>query len=199
MFTLNQQNLLTTCRQYGQMLTLNNPMLLKVLEQQTTIPIYTVNKDGDENIYTTKNTDNLTSRVIASAIEIQSHVERKEGTNESLVVFKSHIHGMNCVQVKVNGEYIKNIPCVVYVYNPVKCPDMLAVTEDKMVVVGDSTKHVNTYSTKSWELISHFKLEVPEGKKNPGISTIDKFLYITDKINNSVSKYNFWSLLIICR
>ena len=204
-FHFESTDLLTTCQNYGQIRV--NPadptkcyaegVRAAYLNKETTIPIYTLDKDGNKNIYTSKCTDELTSKVVASATEIPSRVDRKEGTNQSLVVFRSHIRGMNHVQVKVNGENIQNIPCLVYVYIPtptkkitIQRPYMLAVTEDKIVVVGDSAEHVNIYS-KEWERIGSFKLEGKEHPSPKGVATDGKFLFITDKTNNSVSKYTF--------
>ena len=196
---------MTACKQYGKIKV--NPadpekcfakgVRAAILNEETVIPIYTVDKEGNKNIYTQASTDVLTSTVVARGNVISSYVERKLGMNESKVIFKSHIRGVNHVQVKVNGENIQNIPCLVYVYTPtptrqliqVKNPNMLTVTDDdKIIVVGDSAKQVNIFSKKG-EKIESFKIK---GEKNPcprGISMDGEFLFITDKTNHCVLKY----------
>lgn len=72
----------------------------------------------------------------------------------------------------------------------VKCPGMLTLTDDKIVIVGDSVNQVNIYSKEGKEIKS-FKLEGKSKPKPRGVSTDGEYLFITDKSNRSVAKYNF--------
>ena len=68
---------------------------------------------------------------------------------------------------------------------------MLAMTDDKIIIVGDSDEHVKIYSKKDRKKIDSFKLQ---GGKNPrprGVSTDGTYIFITDKINQSITKYTF--------
>lgn len=68
---------------------------------------------------------------------------------------------------------------------------MLTVTDDKIVIVGDSDKHVNIYS-KEGEIITSFKLKTEKSKPSPrGVSTDGNYLFISDRSNQSISKYSF--------
>lgn len=67
---------------------------------------------------------------------------------------------------------------------------MLAVTDDKIIIVGDSDEHVKIYS-KDRKKICSFKLQ---GEKNPrprGVSTDGTYIFITDEVNQSITKYTF--------
>ena len=206
------KDFLTGCRQYGQIKV--NPadpsksyaeidaVKIAILNEETTLSVYALNKEGKKNIYTSASTDKFTSKVVASGKIIESKVERKLGTNESLVIFTSNVRGMNQVLVKMNEENIRNIPCPVYVYTPtpsnmikVQCPNMIAVTAERIVIVGDASEHVNIYS-KEGNVIRSFMME---GEKNPGprgLATDGEFLFVTDKTNNCVKKYDFEGNLI---
>ena len=67
---------------------------------------------------------------------------------------------------------------------------MLAVTDDKVVIVGDSSNHVNIYS-KGGKLINSFKLKGEKKPKPRGVLIYKEHLFITDKQNKAISRYDF--------
>ena len=74
---------------------------------------------------------------------------------------------------------------------------MVVVIGDKIVTVGDSAEHVNIYSRKLKKIRS-FKIE--RGEKNPcprGVSTDGKYLFISDKANESIMKYTIKGRFIV--
>ena len=73
---------------------------------------------------------------------------------------------------------------------------MLAMTDDKIIIVGDdSAGHVKIFS-KDRKKLKSFKLR---GEKKPyprGVSTDGTYIFITDRANQSITKYTFNGVLV---
>ena len=78
----------------------------------------------------------------------------------------------------------------IYIISPVVFvrPDMVAVIGDRIVTVGDSAEHVNIYS-KQLRKMKSFKLRGGNEPRPRGLSTDGTHLFISDKANQSITKY----------
>ena len=84
-----------------------------------------------------------------------------------------------------------SIPFIIAALGNIPSPNMLAVTNDKIIIVGDdSAEHVKIFS-KDKKKLNSFKLQ---GKKKPrprGVATDGTYIFITDAANKSFTKYTF--------
>ena len=197
---LFNDQLLADCKQYGIILSkpadlfcIGKTVKSSPLLKEVSVPIHIAllrQNIGSINIQQMVTTGRNKKNVIPSRLV------KKHGTDTFQVLFSSPIRGSCFVHATVNNEDIRESPASLFLYTPTPSrvikldkPDMVAVTIEWIVVVGDSRKSVAIYSKPGNEILCSFQLKNASPYPRGVAIYNEDFLLVTDRSDSSITKY----------